>query len=103
MVGGSFSAPWLRGRPIDGLHKAEMVDWSSQMDGYYREKTESYHSNSVLRFFRCHAKILFDDDFKAADTAKHDDSQTIGRVHRVFRAIDMMRKYHAACQDGADL
>jgi hypothetical protein len=103
MVGYGFPAPWLNGRPIDAPNKIDMIDWYSQTDGYYPEATEHGSRNNVLRIFRSQGSILYDDEFRAEKTAKHDDFQTRGRVERVFRAIDMISKYKAAYEDGADL
>lgn len=98
-----FPAPWLKGRPIDAPDKIDLIDWYSQTDGYYPEAEEHDCKNSVLRFFRAQGSILYDDEFHSENTINHDDLQTTGRVNRVFRAMDMINKYKAAYEDGADL
>jgi hypothetical protein len=103
MAGNGFPAPWLNGRPIDAPNKIDLIDWYSQKDGYYPDATEHDSRNSVLRIFRTQGNILYDDEFHPESTVEYDSSQTIGRVERVFRAIAMMSKFKAACEDGADL
>ena len=102
-AGNEFPAPWLNGRPINAPNKINMINWYSQTNGYYADATEHDSKNSVLRFFRSQGSILYDDEFHSKNTVNHDDSQTSGRVARVFRAIDMISKYKAAHEDGADL
>lgn len=103
MAGNGFPAPWLNSRPIYAPNKIDMIIWYSETDGYYPDATEHDSSNSVLRFFRSQGSILFNDEFHSENTIYHDDSQTAGRVNRVFRAIEMISKYKAAYEDGADL
>jgi hypothetical protein len=103
MPGNEFPAPWLNGRPIDAPNKIGLIDWYSQTDGYYPEPTEHDSRNSVLRIFRSQGSILFEDEFRSQNTADYDDLQTKGRVNRVFRAIEMMSKFKAAHEDGANL
>jgi hypothetical protein len=98
-----FPAPWLNGHPIDAPKKIDMIDWYSQTDGYYPDATENDSRNSVLTLFRSQGTILYEDEFRSETTINQDNSQTIGRVNRVFRAIDMINKYKAAYEDGADL
>ena len=98
-----FPAPWLNGRPIDAPNKIDLIDWYSQTDGNYPEPTEHDSRNSVLSIFRSQGGILFEDEFRSQNTADHDDSQTTGRVNRVFRALEMMSKFKAAHEDGANL
>lgn len=98
-----FSAPWLNGRPIAAPNKIDMINWYSQTDGYFPDATENDSRNSLLSLFRFQGKILYEDEFCSGRTTNYDCSQTIGRVSRVFRGIDMIGKYKAACEDGADL
>jgi hypothetical protein len=98
-----FPAPWLNGHPIDVPKKIDMIDWYSQTDGYYPDATDNDSRNSVLTLFRFQGAILYEDEFRSETTINQSNSQTIGRVNRVFRAIDMISKYKAAYEDGADL
>jgi hypothetical protein len=98
-----FPTPWLNGHPIDAPKKIDMIDWYSQADGYYPDATENDSRNSVLTLFRFQGAILYEDEFRSETTINQNNSQTIGRVNRVFRAIDMISKYKAAYEDGADL
>jgi len=103
MASYAFPAPWLNGHPIDAPNKINMITWYSETDGYYPDATGYDSRNSVLSLFRFQGTILYDDEFHSETTANYDDLQTIGRIGRVFRAIDMIGKYKAACKDGADL
>lgn len=98
-----FPVPWLKGHPIEAPHKIDMIDWYSQTIGYFAEPTEHDSRNGVLRILRLHGGILYNDEFSAESTINYEDTSTYGRITRVFRSIDMIRKYKAACEDGADL
>jgi hypothetical protein len=101
--GFSFHAPWLNGHPIDAPEKIDMIDWYSQTIGYYEEAAEHESRNSAVRLLRTHGDILYNDEFRVELTVDDDKSSTEGRVSRVFRAIDMVRRYKAIYEDGADL